>query len=81
MVEFNRILCPIDVSDTSQRALTYATALANRYDLEVLHVLPAFEQERSQLPWPPPAPLLQYARARLEHAQRRASRHVPGAHC
>jgi nucleotide-binding universal stress UspA family protein len=47
VTEFSRILCPIDFSDTSLRALTYATALANWYDaqLEVLHVVPAFEYE------------------------------------
>ena len=45
MLQFNNILCPIDFSETSARALTYATALARWYDahLEVLHVVPAFE--------------------------------------
>src|SRR3990172_5843191 len=40
------ILCPIDLSDTSIRALTYATACATWYEaqLEVLHVVPAFEE-------------------------------------
>ena len=28
MVEFTHILCPVDFSETSIRALTYATALA-----------------------------------------------------
>jgi nucleotide-binding universal stress UspA family protein len=43
--DFTRILCPIDFSDTSLRALTYATAFATWYGarLEVLHVVPAFE--------------------------------------
>jgi nucleotide-binding universal stress UspA family protein len=47
VVEFSRILCPIDFSDTSLRALTYATALANWYhaQLDVLHVVPAFAYE------------------------------------
>lgn len=42
MISFGRILCPIDFSDTSRRALSYAAAFAHRYDgrLEVLHVLP-----------------------------------------
>jgi nucleotide-binding universal stress UspA family protein len=42
MIEFTHILCPIDFSETSVRALTYASALATWYDarLEVLHVAP-----------------------------------------
>lgn len=45
MVEFTRILCPIDFSDASIRALTYATALAGWYEarLDVLHVVAGFE--------------------------------------
>jgi nucleotide-binding universal stress UspA family protein len=45
VIEFKHILCPIDFSDTSIRALTYATAFATWYEaqLEVLHVVPAFE--------------------------------------
>jgi nucleotide-binding universal stress UspA family protein len=39
------VLCPIDFSETSVRALAYAGALARWYDagLEVLHVAPAFD--------------------------------------
>jgi nucleotide-binding universal stress UspA family protein len=46
MLQFNNVLCPIDFSETSARALTYATVLARWYDahLEVLHVVPAFEE-------------------------------------
>lgn len=46
MIEFEHILCPIDFSDTSIRALTYAAAFADWYEaqLEVLHVVPAFEE-------------------------------------
>ena len=46
MVEFRHILCPIDFSDTSIRALKYAAALAGWYEshLDVLHVVPAFER-------------------------------------
>lgn len=42
MVEFRHVLCPVDFSDASMRALTYAAALASWYEsrLEVLHVLP-----------------------------------------
>lgn len=46
MIEFTRILCAIDFSDTAMRALAYASALAKWYDskLTVLHVVPAFEE-------------------------------------
>ncbi len=45
MIEFKRILCPIDFSDSSTRALAHAAALAQWYDAEltVLHVVPTFE--------------------------------------
>ena len=45
MIEFKHVLCPIDLSDTSIRALTYAVAFAtwNQAQLEILHVLPGFE--------------------------------------
>jgi nucleotide-binding universal stress UspA family protein len=45
MIEFKRILCPIDFSDSSIRSLAHAAALANWYDaqLTVLHVVPTFE--------------------------------------
>jgi nucleotide-binding universal stress UspA family protein len=45
VIGFKHILCPIDFSDTSIRALTYATAFAAWYEaqLEVLHAVPAFE--------------------------------------
>ena len=45
MIEFNRILCPIDFSETSVRALAHAVALANWYEaqLTLLNVVPTFE--------------------------------------
>ena len=45
MIEFKRILCPIDFSESSIRSLAYAGALANWYDaqLTVLHVVPTFD--------------------------------------
>jgi nucleotide-binding universal stress UspA family protein len=45
VIEFTRILCAIDFSDTATRALVYAAALATWYEskLTVLHVVPAFE--------------------------------------
>ncbi len=45
MIEFKQILCPVDFSDTSSRALEHAAALARWYgaQLTVLHVAPTFE--------------------------------------
>jgi nucleotide-binding universal stress UspA family protein len=59
---FSKILCPIDFSDTSERALQYAAALAGsrRVPLELLHVIPAEEA------WPP------FDAARLSGAPTRA---------
>jgi nucleotide-binding universal stress UspA family protein len=44
MVEFRHILCPVDFSDASLRALSYAAAVAGWYEaqLEVMHALPQF---------------------------------------
>ncbi len=44
MVEFKRILCPVDLSELSVRTLAYAGAIASRYDahLTALHVVPSF---------------------------------------
>lgn len=45
MVEFQRILCPVDLSDLSVRPLAYAGAVAKWYDaaLSVLHIVPTFD--------------------------------------
>jgi nucleotide-binding universal stress UspA family protein len=45
MIEFTRILCPIDFSESSIRSLAHAAALANWYEaqLTVLHVVPTFD--------------------------------------
>ena len=45
MIEFKQIICPVDFSESSVRALAYATALARWYDahLTVLHVVPTFD--------------------------------------
>ena len=52
MVEFKHILCPIDLSEISTRALAHAAALTRWYGarLTVLHVVPTFDpvQVRSQ---------------------------------
>jgi nucleotide-binding universal stress UspA family protein len=52
MIEFKQILCPIDFSDTSARALTYATALAGWYEaqLDVLHVMLAADDMFTERP-------------------------------
>ncbi len=44
MVEFKRILCPVDLSELSVRTLAYAGAIARWYDghLTALHVVPSF---------------------------------------
>ena len=59
MIAFKQILCPVDFSDTSARALTYATAFAAWYEaqLTVLHVTPAFDEplavdEAPRTPYP-----------------------------
>ena len=45
MVEFKQILCPVDLSESSDRSLAHAAALARWYDarLTVLHVVPTFD--------------------------------------
>lgn len=45
MIEFRRIMCPVDFSRFSVRALACAAALARWYDaqLMVLHIVPTFE--------------------------------------
>lgn len=42
MVEFTRVLCPLDFSEPSSRALKYAAAIARSYGSELVlqHVLP-----------------------------------------
>src|SRR5262245_40917356 len=45
MIEFRQIICPVDFSESSVRALAHAAAFARWYDaqLTVLHVVPTFE--------------------------------------
>src|SRR3970282_3039419 len=52
VIEFRHILCPIDFSDTSARALTYATAFATWYEaqLTVLHVATTFDEAIEAVP-------------------------------
>lgn len=70
MVTIKRILCPVDFSDTSSRALDYAAAAARWYGarVDVLHVhaeVPAV----SVIPSLAPAPAAQFADREEEHAQ------------
>jgi nucleotide-binding universal stress UspA family protein len=46
VIAFRHMLCPIDFSNTSTRALTYATAFATWYEaqLTVLHVVTTFNE-------------------------------------
>jgi nucleotide-binding universal stress UspA family protein len=46
MIRFQRILCPIDFSETSNRGLSHAIALTTWYEaqLTVLHVVPVFHE-------------------------------------
>jgi nucleotide-binding universal stress UspA family protein len=50
VIEFKRILCPIDFSDSSSRALAHAAALTQWYgaQLTVLHVVPTFDPMQVQ---------------------------------
>jgi nucleotide-binding universal stress UspA family protein len=50
VITFTKILCPIDFSSTSERALTIAVAIATWYDaaLEVVHVVPTFDVAASE---------------------------------
>jgi len=45
LLEFKQVLCPVDLSESSVRALAHAAALARWYDarLTVLHVVPTFD--------------------------------------
>ena len=45
MIEFKHVLCPVDFSESSNRSLDHAVALARWYEsrLTVLHVAPTFE--------------------------------------
>src|SRR5688572_21243155 len=45
MVTFSHVLCPIDLSEPSKRALAYAVAFAEWHHarLAVMHVAPSFE--------------------------------------
>jgi len=77
MPQFDNVLCPIDFSETSGRALTYAAALARWYDahLEVLHVVPVSGQGGPPIhldsaggPWPPGEPLIGAIEAAIDGA-------------
>lgn len=60
MIAFRQILCPIDFSDASARALSYATAIATWYkaQLTVLHVATTFDEPVEPVPVGDGAPSL-----------------------
>ncbi|MGH8568216.1 MAG: universal stress protein [Gammaproteobacteria bacterium] len=72
MLAIHRILCPVDFSEPSARALEYALALAERLgaQVDVLHVFqfPTFAVEDGAVALPPylPENLSQRLRERLE---------------
>ena len=45
MIEFKHVLCPLDLSASSDRSLAHAVAIADWYDarLTILHVVPTFD--------------------------------------
>jgi nucleotide-binding universal stress UspA family protein len=55
MIEFKQIVCPVDFSESSARALAYAAAFARWYDAEltVLHVVPMSESTKVHHPGDP----------------------------
>ena len=81
---FRRILCPIDFSDTSLRALTYAVSLAKEADahLTVMNVLeiPAETLESARESRPAlPHVMREYVKASEEDARRRLDEAIPAA--
>ena len=70
MIQLNRILCPIDFSDCSKRALDHAVAIARWYEAElsVLHVF-ADRPSIDMLPTPVIQPLRPPVQASLERTQ------------
>jgi len=71
MVEFRRILCPIDFSDFSQHALDYALRIARWYDARIvaMHAVPVIVPVVSPLggyPMPIPAPEPDLAALRVQ---------------
>jgi len=76
MVEFTRVLCPLDFSKASSRALNYAAAIARWYgsDLVLQHVLPT----AITFAWAPDVANQPALAVSPERAL--AQRTVPGAH-
>lgn len=68
MIELRRILCPVDFSPQSRRALEHATALARWYEADVtaLYVHPFAVGAAAELPYlPPPRPVSSTERQQL----------------
>jgi nucleotide-binding universal stress UspA family protein len=75
MIQIRHVLCPVDLSDLSRRALAHAGAMARRYGAQVtvLHVVP------NLAPIHVPSPLLDDAeRARVDAGMRQLTAHLPG---
>lgn len=60
MIEIRSVLCPVDFSDFSKRALDHAVAIAHRYDskVTVLHVYPPIPAFAYTAGIPPLEPVL-----------------------
>lgn len=60
MIEIRNILCPVDFSDFSRRALDHAVAIAHRYESTVtlLHVCPGYPAFAYAGGIPPPDPMV-----------------------
>ena len=73
-IELKRVLVAYDFSDYSEVALNYALSFAQEYqsELHLLHVLPAFALDQSEISWYPPG-----REGTYHQAARRLQRAVP----
>jgi nucleotide-binding universal stress UspA family protein len=73
-IELKRVLVAYDFSDFSELALNYALSLAQecQSELHLLHVLPAFALDQSEISWYPPG-----REGTYHQAARRLQRAVP----
>jgi len=81
VIAFRHILCPVDFSDASTRALVYATAFAAWYQaqLETLHVVPVFDFDAAMGPSPSSGEVLSSAAHDRLVAELRRSIDLAGA--
>src|SRR4030095_3481315 len=73
-IELKRVLVAYDFSDFSELALNYALSLAQecQSELHLLHVLPSFALDQSEISWYPPG-----REGTYHQAARRLQRAVP----